>query len=330
MLAKKFFILLTLTSTLAGIASANAPQEDSCTPVDLRNRYPFFKTASDQGSRTENCYAFAAADLVSTRLNREVSALDISNTFEESSAGKLFSVLSIQGGLPHWAIEAARKKGFCSAERVRSSGGVLLSKSETSLSNLKKTLADLKALGAQLTALQPEDRAKFLQCRQLPVEGLEYFFPKMKIEDVISVLSSTPSEKILSQMISFNCDQNRIEADFKMVSDWGFGSRFSHLAELTTNNQLSSGNGIALGFRGYLLRNIYVPEGEHAALIIGRRWDLTHHQCEYLIRNSWGTDCNKKRLYDPFFLKNGRCENGNIWIPGDLLFPRTHLFIYLK
>lgn len=48
----------------------------------------------------------------------------------------------------------------------------------------------------------------------------------------------------------------------------------------------------------------------HFSAVIGRRFNKELNECEYLIRNSWGTDCSyyQKKYAD-------KCTDGNIWIP---------------
>lgn len=326
-----FFYLILGTSNLT-VAWATLTSEKTCRPVDLRKKYDFLKFASDQGQGTESCYAFAAADLVSAKLGRPVSAIDIHNAFQNSLTGKAFSMFSIPGGLPDSAIDSAQKRGFCSEDQVRSSNNVLISWMSNTKSNFGKTLSELKKLSAILAELPPKSRREFAQCQASQIEGLNYFFPKMSFNAFVDILSQSPPEEILDRLIDFNCNKKRIQADFNIVTHIGFGDTFSEMASYLTDAQLDQENAVALGFRGNILKNIYVSTGEHASTIIGRRWDSEKNQCEYLIKNTWGTECKNKgrHLYDPFFLMKNRCENGNIWIPGELLFPRTHMVVYLK
>jgi hypothetical protein len=46
----------------------------------------------------------------------------------------------------------------------------------------------------------------------------------------------------------------------------------------------------------------------HVSTVIGRKYNPEKKQCEYLIRNSWGTDCKD---YPPQY----NCKEGNVWIP---------------
>lgn len=50
--------------------------------------------------------------------------------------------------------------------------------------------------------------------------------------------------------------------------------------------------------------------GNHASLVIGTR--NNGGKCEFLIRNTWGTGCGN-------YSKDFKCENGNIWLPEDVL-----------
>lgn len=60
----------------------------------------------------------------------------------------------------------------------------------------------------------------------------------------------------------------------------------------------------------------------HAALVIGRRWNAGTHSCQYLVRNSWGTECSQ---YPRKISGNGGCEEGlgNIWLDRGALLANT-------
>jgi len=81
------------------------------------------------------------------------------------------------------------------------------------------------------------------------------------------------------------------------------------------------------GHRSISTRNTYLSyfvddyEGEnclpHAAAVIGRR--MHEGKCQYLIRNSYGTDCYKY---------NWPCEGGNVWIDEEDIFDNTFQLNY--
>jgi hypothetical protein len=55
----------------------------------------------------------------------------------------------------------------------------------------------------------------------------------------------------------------------------------------------------------------------HASLVIGKRWE--GGKCEFLIRNSWGTDCDQYSK-----AMRGGCDGkGSIWVDSDLLTNNT-------
>jgi hypothetical protein len=59
--------------------------------------------------------------------------------------------------------------------------------------------------------------------------------------------------------------------------------------------------------------------GKHAALLAGRRWNSETNTCQFLIRNSYGTSCNK--YLDEF---KSDCDMGNIWVNEDVIGKNTY------
>lgn len=47
----------------------------------------------------------------------------------------------------------------------------------------------------------------------------------------------------------------------------------------------------------------------HVSSIVGTRWNSKLKRCEFLLRNSWGPDCD-----DVFIGHSENCDKGNIWI----------------
>ena len=63
--------------------------------------------------------------------------------------------------------------------------------------------------------------------------------------------------------------------------------------------------------------------GLHAAMIIGRRKKTSTGKCQYLIRNSWGTDCSN-------YKRGVKCENGNLWVDDNELEQNMTKINYLE
>jgi hypothetical protein len=90
------------------------------------------------------------------------------------------------------------------------------------------------------------------------------------------------------------------------------------------NLSLNAHTPVGIGYCGHVLElgRAYAEEipycGGHAGVLIGRRQHpvtlngRTRNKCQYLIRNSWGTSCNR---YHP----DWDCEGGNIWVDADVV-----------
>ena len=75
------------------------------------------------------------------------------------------------------------------------------------------------------------------------------------------------------------------------------------------DKQLNRKNILALAYNAtFLYDRNSKKRGGHASTIVGRRFNKSNGECEYLVRNSWGRGCSS---YDPYYT----CEAGNIWLP---------------
>ena len=64
------------------------------------------------------------------------------------------------------------------------------------------------------------------------------------------------------------------------------------------------------------------PEcGMHASIVVGKR--QKNGSCQFLIRNSWGTDCDS-------YAKTWECQNGQIWVDADALLENTYELQFVK
>ena len=63
--------------------------------------------------------------------------------------------------------------------------------------------------------------------------------------------------------------------------------------------------------------------GEHSALVIGQRFH--NGKCQMLIRNPWGTSCNR---YHKDFIST--CEASGVWVDNEVLKANTFDFGYLE
>ena len=61
----------------------------------------------------------------------------------------------------------------------------------------------------------------------------------------------------------------------------------------------------------------------HTTLLIGRRYSTENQECQYLIKNSKGTDCSE---YD----HRHQCEYGNIWVSESSLYGAMISYDYIN
>ncbi|MDC1175564.1 hypothetical protein OAT67_09205 [Bacteriovoracaceae bacterium] len=81
----------------------------------------------------------------------------------------------------------------------------------------------------------------------------------------------------------------------------------------TIDSKLDSGDILGLSYKASVLSDRHdFSSGNHASLIVARKFNSSTGSCEYLVRNSWGTGCSN---YDDEL----SCEEGNIWLPEETL-----------
>ncbi len=68
--------------------------------------------------------------------------------------------------------------------------------------------------------------------------------------------------------------------------------------------------------------------GKHASMIVGR--EMRNGKCSYLIRNSWGKKCRFKSDFENLKYAHECDQNGQIWIPEDVLLERTDKLVWLE
>ncbi len=60
--------------------------------------------------------------------------------------------------------------------------------------------------------------------------------------------------------------------------------------------------------------------GAHASVIIGRKINSQNKRCEFLVRDSYGSECNDKNGQPRYSLP---CENGSVWVDARSLMKST-------
>jgi len=329
-LSDKVFDLALSSMTRLGMMSQER-RKRSCTPVDLRSN-PVLKETRNQDT-VGWCYAFTAADLISYKLGTEVSSVDAANGFSSLWTTKVAYAFGGKGGIVSMALYEMMKNGVC-----KESDMPIDAASSLFPDSLSKEMED--SLLANCTSCLEE-------------EGWRQIFPNVETKDIMAVLKSAyrynppmlsapgmylmvpdPSmyysfdfQKALSDLVRKSCE-NRIKIDpaYWVETMDSRDERYDSELFETLDKNLNGGNLVGISYHaGVLTKLVKDPKGEdsHASSIVGRRFDEATGQCQYLIRNSWGTGCKQ-------YYQEKMCENGNIWLAEEYLAPALMQLTYLK
>lgn len=243
------------------------------------------------------CYAYAASDLVSFRLNKRVSAAALHSSNRNPFLQQL-SEKDKSGGHIKEAIEFSLdfRKGFCLESEVRSSE---FGFSESQ--NLKDLVLKVEELKNKAKANQPCDMERTLGASPL-LSDLKKFLPTLEVAQFAT--------QNWEQLIASAC-KNKVQLPkFDIIKQ----TTAINEAQTVIDNQLNKNSicGISYSLSKLVGRT---DLEDHASVVIGRRWNEKVQQCEYLVRNSWGKNCKFKGRDDLYCDKNkDGTDNGHFWV----------------
>lgn len=297
-----------------------------CTRIDNR-KDPLKRKMRMQGEDGW-CFAFTAADLLSHKYGKLVSAFDVANTFYERSGwgtwqksilGKKESDLSF--GLAEGAMLLALQRGFCLEEIIKSSKGEF-DKMSAIINELKK-LEEYKRDFDDFHNKNEDKWQSFALCAPLKNEGWREIFPELNDKQIYKVLFMASQESILNSMVNEGCKSKRIKMNDISVKMTRFNPfTWSYLE--TIDEQLNKKNIVGISYNSSILFDPYAEaKGSHASSIVARKFNKKTNSCEYLVRNSYGEDC--ERYHHEY-----ECEKGNVWIPKYQIDKGTKNIFYLE
>lgn len=285
------------------IADANRRAKDpsiDCTGVPPPENLP---PVRDQAT-APCCFAYTAADLVSFKLGRTVSALDVAiadNLANRGSASYSAGELCIGGSIKS-AVNSSQARGFCSEQDLPSTDY-----------GLEQKYKDIQDSFTRLIEFQKKfdsHPSELVNCNE--IEGIVgHFFPNQNLKDLLAVVQASNAKTILANLNERTC-RERIRSKGKLnVTEMTEGQGFFQ----KIHEQIGKRNIVGIEYHVAGLLNeegIARLQGgdSHASSIIGRRFH--DGQCQLLLRNSWGSDCS---MYRADLQEN--CSGGNVWIPSD-------------
>ncbi len=283
---------------------ASSPQNkyidpDQCSSVDLRNH---FGPVRDQGE-IGWCYAFATADFIGYKIGVDVSAVDLAINYLAEKQRSTAPSDDGKGGSLLGLIDQVNRIGIC---KESDSPSNLFSNSDGNewFRSVLKNTWDESWLGQLFNQCVGSESSSSCQGEhdKLDQQGL----PGQK----------TWPESSLYGQNSKKCKDKKLRVHLPEPKCYYKVSGDDNFQSLVIDKELTAkiAKPIYLSYHNSFLM-IKSPDNDaHDSLIVGRR--LNAGVCEYLIRDSYGPDCKQRN-------SKFKCENGNIWIPKELLFQHV-------
>lgn len=264
------------------------------------------------------CFAYAAADLVSYKLKKRVSAADIAINYDiyayGQKSGTYNKLLEIkEEGLPDHAIRIMNgpAQGFCSEELIKSDNFQNLGEMDSMFQVFRHTSqAHLQKMPHACT------RGEAVAVSMLT---------KLNFEQISAITSqySTDRVKKWAELTQKACEGQRIRLpDNTSLLDMDLRHNSRSSMMLTIETELEAGN-IALASYNYARLPMKSPfidwipkdlrfNAYHASTIVGREIDPETGKCVYKIRNTWGDKC-----FDVPDSPAQGCKNGYLYVSRD-------------
>jgi C1A family cysteine protease len=295
------------------LGKIHADPEKSCPLVDMRDQLGPIR---NQG-QTGYCFAFAVADVMSRLLGKRVSAWDIDLTYRGDQLRQLVSFRSSRlaraaayddGGSINQAFVDAQKKGVClesslPSEYASQSGG---------LDQVIKGIEKLRTEAETTASKKNFDTS----CEKNINPVLSDLTSAAKISNLAQVVAQSTLSDAIYGIDAQACDGHRIKIPQEYRIDLYFSLPSSPNPQQleVIDSELNHKNPMLIGYNADILsdRHKGASDSPHASIIVGRQFDRSRGQCDYIIRNSWGKDCSE---YDPYY----KCQDGNVWVPKENL-----------
>ncbi len=289
---------------LCGSAFGRGPED--CGPVDLRG--PLLGEVRNQGI-AGFCFAYAVADLVSFRVGEKISAMDagVAHFFSTSSD----SILPTwdEGGETTPTLDGINSLGWCSEADFPSD-------------ELPRDLQ--KGGNGRFKPSFERMESWFRSGKGSIMTAVNRVYPHLRRGDVDEIRrASRTTKEFLVGLTKRNCVSGRRPSAFRAVTVKSTLPNGGDRLIPSLDAWLNQGEIVAIGYSSaefysdarLLAMLEETDDSLHASTIVGRRW--VDGKCEYLIRDSFGTDCSIYRTPE-------KCEAGHVWVPEDFIHRNVY------
>lgn len=289
------------------------------------------------------CFAYAAADMLSQKTGKRVSAMDISISYfqQQTNRGadkpKLASFEEYSGGFAVNAVATAVQRGVCLEEDVHSSDfeQVQLAKplepGETMTDRLNRSLYGMRVepLLQRIQKFQEiwrtSARDSVSTCKD--IFDTQAMFPQLSTVQILAAAEAAGGDTTayLNYLVHLSCGGRRLELQkdlMAMEEVPGKGNEAKLIPAI--DRQLERGQIVGISYDvDFLYRDpANAPpsnNGNHASTIVAR--EFRDGKCQYLIRNTYGPGCGAYKF---------PCDRGQVWIPEADLVKTISTIQYFK
>ena len=303
-----------LTFIIFGLFAHNTFAAGTCENIDLRSDLGPILNQDGTGL----CYAYTAADLVSYKLGRRVSPVDIAlqytkkrdeimmkgagnkylNQVEDERKRDIF-----HGGWVRYALQYTNDIGFCADEKINSNDYV-------AKRGLYNGLVNLNQLSLHQYNL---DSSSGASCGKF--SDIQKVFPGVTMRELQDTANRSNVTDIGANVANEAC-QPRLKPTtpmrFKNLHNEGNPSEilrssdFDEIDRVLNKKQPVSLSIFMDKLYSFGKSNI-ASQPRHAITLAGRQYNPKTGKCEYILKNSWGPEC------DRYF--KVRCEKGYLFVP---------------
>jgi hypothetical protein len=313
-----------------------------CTDLDARESRPqlkeFYATPKYQDGLGW-CYASAAAEMVTHKIGRPVSAVDMAiihnHEIHSSAFGRAKREIgnklgffdeekgAYEGGFIRDAILGAKKYGICSAKRMPSQ----LERNPYLKGGLLELLKNIEAFN-QYQAKKSTDLEGFSQGVECSgqdgwgVSGFKEYFPGVDVRSLYNLLVKEAQQDVnetLFDLAQAHCRQDRIPLKKLKVREINLQAGSSASWTKVLDAQLAKGNIAGISFYMRMLVSSADRWEGHATTVVARKFQ--YGECMYLVRDSSTQGCGwyRSQLQD---LCDAKTQT--LWV------PETQMNRYLK
>ena len=301
-------------------------QENDCSHLDLRTLGRLAEPRN-QGSIAW-CYAHAASDLLQFHYQTDkISASDLAiqynKTFVPTVMKKVTNFFSWlkksnkrnlehETGFVKIALKKIMKVGYCTYENFPDDvvERYYPRTSKTKLIDFGFAMKDLQR------NLVPAARSN--DSRNLPYI---YRFPEISDQEFVNVLKNEKPRKIYKKLVDLSCEKRFSLPKTNIGQFVVLGNGVKKI-----DHQLSKNNPVVIDYFSNVLSSSDLAKAKkgslHTSLLMGRRWTSKNSKCEFLLRNSYGSSCDR-------YSSSYTCEKGYVWIPQENLYHASLLATYL-